>query len=83
MKGSALEDSKHSWNGQIERRRLISKAGIDLPDHLQDAKKVPPDDILDSAAAAWIAWRVALGKAKVLPESAEGCGRTRREVIWY
>jgi len=30
---------------------------------------VPPDDLLDAAAAAWTAWRVATGKAEVLPVS--------------
>ena len=83
MKGEPLDYSKHSWNGQAERRRLIAGAGIHLPDDLPDAGKVPPDDLLDAAAAAWSAWRVAQGTAKVLPDSAAGCDRTRRAVIWY
>ena len=83
MKGEPLGYSKHSWNGQAERRRLIAGAGIILPDHLPGAGKVPPDDLLDAAAAAWTAWRVARGEAKVLPPSAAGCDRTRRAVIWY
>ncbi len=83
MKGGPLDDSKHSWNGQTERRRLIAGAGIDLPDHLPDAGEVPPDDLLDAAAAAWSAWRVVLGEAKILPESAAGCDTNRRAVIWY
>jgi hypothetical protein len=40
-----------------------------LPDQLEDAGTVPPDDLLDAAAAAWTAWRVATGKAEVLPVS--------------
>ena len=83
MKGRPLDDSKHTWNGQTERRRLIAGAGIDFPDHIPDAGKVPSDDLFDAAAAAWSAWRVAQGNAKVLPESAAGCGKTRRAVIWY
>ena len=83
MKGEPLDYSKHSWNGQAERRRLIAGAGIDLPDHLPDAGKVPPDDLLDAAAAAWTAWRVVRGKAKVLPSSAAGCDTSRRALIWY
>ena len=55
MKGEPLDYSKHSWNGQAERRRLIAGAGIDLPDHILDAGKVPSDDLLDAAVAAWTA----------------------------
>jgi predicted RNase H-like nuclease len=83
MKGEPLDYSKHSWNGQAERRRLIAGAGIGLPDHLSEAGQVPPDDILDAAAAAWTAWRLAQGTAKVLPESANGRDRILRGVIWY
>jgi predicted RNase H-like nuclease len=83
MKGEPLDYSKHSWNGQAERRQLIAGAGIGLPDHLSEAGQVPPDDILDAAAAAWTAWRLAQGTAKVLPESANGRDRILRGVIWY
>jgi len=83
MKGKPLDYSKHSWNGQAERRRLIACAGIVLPDYIPDAGKVPPDDLLDAAAAAWTAWRVVRGKGEVLPSSAAGCGTNRRGVIWF
>ena len=82
MKGEPLDNSKHSWNGQTERRRLIAGAGIDLPDHLPDAGKAPPDDLLDAAAAAWTAWRVATGKAEILPGSSARCATSQRHVIW-
>jgi len=84
MKRSPLEFPKKTWNGQMERRALLSKKGIELPDHLKtDAGSAPVDDLLDAAAAAWTAWRVARGKARLLPESAKSCDRTRRGVIWY
>ena len=83
MKSEPLDYSKHSWNGQAERRQLIAGTGIALPDNLPDAGKVPPDDLLDAAAAAWTAWRIVRGKAEVLPNSAAGCDTSRREVIWY
>ena len=83
MKGGPLDYSKHSWNGQAERRQLIARAGIELPDELEDAGTVPPDDLLDAAAAAWTAWRVAGGKAEILPSSAAGCDTSRRRVIWF
>ena len=54
-----------------------------LPDQLEDAGTVPPDDLLDAAAAAWTAWRVVRGKAEVLPESAMGCDINKRGVIWF
>jgi len=84
MKGSPLPYSKKTWNGQMERRSLLSSEGIDLPHPIKtEAGAAPVDDLLDAAAAAWSAWRVAQGDARVLPEVAEGCDRTRREVIWY
>ena len=83
MKGSPLAQAKKSWNGQMERRALLHSHGIDLPDHLEDAGLVPPDDLLDAAAAAWTARRIATGDANVLPGSAAGCSATRRGVIWY
>jgi predicted RNase H-like nuclease len=83
MKGEPLDYSKHSWNGQAERRRLIADTGVDLPDHIPDAGKVPPDDLLDAAVAAWSACRVAAGKAEVLPSSATGCDTSQRGVIWF
>jgi predicted RNase H-like nuclease len=83
MKGQPLAYSKKTWNGQAERRRLIADAGIDLPQHLPDAGNTPPDDLLDAAAAAWTAWRVSQGQAKVLPEPAAGCNTQKRGFIWY
>ena len=83
IKGEPLDYSKHSWNGQAERRQLIAGVDIDLPYAIPDAGKVPPDDILDAAAAAWTAWRISQRKAKVLPESDTGCDQAQRGVIWY
>ena len=83
MKGSPLPHPKKSWNGQMERRSLLQSQGIELPDQLTNAGVVPPDDLLDSAAAALTAWRVTMGTAGVLPKSAAGCDTSRREVIWF
>jgi predicted RNase H-like nuclease len=83
MRGSFLPCPKKSWNGQMERRSLLQSQGIELPDQLEDAGTVPPDDLLDAAAAAWTAWRVVRGKAEVLPESAMGCDINKRGVIWF
>jgi len=83
MKGSPLPYPKKTWNGQMERRSLLESQGIQLDDELDEAGLIPPDDLLDASAAAWSAWRVAQGCAEVLPDSATGCSRAQRGVIWY
>ena len=73
--------AKWSWNGQLERRRLLAEAGLELPDHLV-AGQAPADDVLDAAAAAWSATRKARGEARTLPAdppTQDG----RLVAIWY
>ena len=65
--GRPLADSKASWVGVPLRRGLLAAAGIRLPDDLGEANRVPVDDVLDAAAAAWSASRVAAGLAESLP----------------
>ena len=77
-----LQYSKRTWNGQIERRRLLAGHGIELPDEIGDAGRAGPDDVLDAAAAAWSANRFRQKKAKTLPESPpKQSGRA--VAIWY
>jgi predicted RNase H-like nuclease len=83
MKGSTLAYPKKTWNGQMERRSLLQSHGIEVPDCLPDAGKVPADDLLDAAAAAWSAQRILRGEAGVLPAAAEAGSTGRRGVIWY
>lgn len=78
-----VEWPKKTWNGQLRRRRLLSDAGIDLPDDLGPAGRVPADDVLDAAAAAWSARRHALGQAVAIPETEEVDRHGRRLAIWY
>jgi predicted RNase H-like nuclease len=66
LAGRHLRHSKRSWNGQMERRRLLSAAGIVLPDELA-AGRAAADDVLDAAIAAWSAARKAKGEAATLP----------------
>jgi predicted RNase H-like nuclease len=66
MKGSRLS-SKHTWNGLNERRVLLAREGIELPHPLARGDEVPPEDVIDAAAAAWSARRVAGGDYLVLP----------------
>jgi predicted RNase H-like nuclease len=81
--GAPLEFSKKTWNGVMERRHLLEKAGIVVPRRLPaDVGTAPPDDVVDAAVVAWTARRVASGAAKVLPASAPP-RRGQVSVIWY
>lgn len=60
-----LAASKHTWNGFFERRALLDRAGIHLDDHLPE--DAPAVDVLDAAAAAWTARRIAEGEHTTLP----------------
>jgi predicted RNase H-like nuclease len=62
-----LKHSKISWTGHITRRALLAEHGIELPDQLGKAGKARLDDVLDAAAAAWSAHRIATGHASRLP----------------
>jgi predicted RNase H-like nuclease len=73
---------KKSWNGQSARRRLLRSQGIALPDTLDDAGGVPPDDLLDAAAAAWTAHRIAQQAAEALPDPPEHTESGLPIAIW-
>jgi predicted RNase H-like nuclease len=81
LAGRHLGYSKRSWNGQMERRRLLAAAGIELPDELP-AGQAAPDDVLDAAIAAWSATRKAQGEAVPLPADPP-LQDGRYVAIWY
>jgi predicted RNase H-like nuclease len=81
--GVSLTHPKKSWRGQALRRSLLSTVGISLPDELGEADSIPTDDVLDAAAAAWSAQRIAAGEAKCLPEVVERDRDGRPVAIWY
>lgn len=60
-----LADSKHTAAGRARRRALLRNAGIVLPERVAGAAE---DDVLDAAAVAWSARRIAAGTARVLPD---------------
>ncbi|WP_239648742.1 DUF429 domain-containing protein [Nocardiopsis chromatogenes] len=68
MAGGPLAWSKRTWNGQAQRVRLLADQGIAILGDLGDAGSVPVDDVLDAAAAAWSAGRIARGAAGSLPD---------------
>ncbi|MFJ2955527.1 DUF429 domain-containing protein [Streptomyces sp. NPDC087270] len=81
--GTPLSHSKRSWRGQAVRRALLTAAGIPLSDELGEAGSVPTDDVLDAAAAAWSAHRIAVGTAQRMPATAERDAAGRLVAIWY
>lgn len=83
MKGTPLAVPKRSWNGQQVRRRLLQDNGIDIPDELSSIGIVPAHDLLDAAAAAWTAARIATGKAMTLPRTPPTDDTGRAVAIWY
>jgi predicted RNase H-like nuclease len=83
MRGTPLTAPKKSWAGMIERRRLLREHGIVVPDELGTAGRAAVDDVLDAAAVAWTARRIAAGEHRWLPPiEAAVPGRTDA-VIWY
>lgn len=69
MAGAPLPERKSTWAGLVRRRRLLAAHGIVLPDDLgHPGQTAGPDDVLDAAAVAWTAARVAHGEARCLPD---------------
>jgi len=58
--------SKHTWRGTAERLEALRRQGIELP---ADAPvgTTPAADLLDAAAVAWSAQRIARGQACCYP----------------
>jgi predicted RNase H-like nuclease len=82
MAGAPLTHAKKTWAGQARRRDLLAGQGIVLPDSLGPAGQAPPDDILDAAAVAWSAHRMATGAALSHPSPPEEANGARI-AIWY
>ncbi len=74
---------KKSWEGAQRRRDLLAAEGIVLPSDLGDAGRAAVDDVLDAAAAAWTANRIARGDAATLPDPPEPSYDGREVAIWY
>jgi predicted RNase H-like nuclease len=61
---------KKSAGGALERVELLRVHGIDLT-RIREIARFPLDDVLDAAAAAWSATRIAAGTARTLPDPPE------------
>ena len=83
MGGGPVTWSKRTWRGQHERRHLLAAHRLAVPDDLGLLGEVSPaDDILDAAAAAWTALRVARGQAFSLPANPEVFSDGWPAAIW-
>jgi predicted RNase H-like nuclease len=63
MAGALLAKSKHSPEGRAHRRELLARSGIVVP----AGHAAPITDVLDAAAVAWSAHRIATGAAVAVP----------------
>jgi len=82
LAGAPLADGKKSYDGVMRRLALLEGAGIVMP-RVLSIGRVGVDDVLDAAAAAWSARRVALGAARRLPDTGpEQRDRGRTVAIW-
>jgi predicted RNase H-like nuclease len=78
--GRPLRHRKKSAGGAFERIELLAGEGLDLG-RIDVSARVPLDDVLDAAAAAWSAHRIATGRAQSLPEPPEII-HGRQVAIW-
>ena len=80
LAGAPLPASKHTPAGRDLRRRLLAEAGIEIP------PLVPPalmGDVLDAAAVAWSAARIAAGQAVTIPGQPQRDPQGREITIRY
>jgi predicted RNase H-like nuclease len=68
MAGAPLLARKFSWAGHAARRAALAAEGIVVPDVLGAAGRAGADDVLDAAAVAWTARRLAAGTAVSFPD---------------
>ena len=83
LAGAPLTAGKKTWSGMVHRRDLLATAGIVLPADLGPAGAAGVDDVLDAAAAAWSADRVATGQARCLPQIPQTFSDLLPAAIWY
>ena len=79
LAGAPLVHSKHTAAGRGLRRELLGRAGIVVP----PVRLAPVTDTLDAAAVAWSAWRIATGRAVVIPDRPQQDGQGREIAIRY
>jgi predicted RNase H-like nuclease len=83
MAGAPLATSKRTAAGITDRHQLLEQHGIRVGDALNDVRGVGVDDVLDAAAVAWSADRIARDQARCLPDPPELDDAGRPVAIWY
>jgi predicted RNase H-like nuclease len=83
MAGRHLTWPKTAWNGLHDRLDLLQRAGIEVPVSIADIGNAGIEDVLDAAAAAWSASRIAEGSARSLPDKPTQFRAGRPLAIWY
>lgn len=82
LAGHPLTASKHTWAGAELRRGLLEDAGLELRDLGTPGRLAGVDDVLDAAAVAWTAHRVAFGRANARPDPPEIFSDGWPSAIW-
>ena len=80
LAGAPLQDSKHTTAGLALRRELLHRAGLTLPPRVTGA---PENDLLDAAAVAWSARRIAAGDAVTLTNPSQRADDATEIAIRY
>ncbi len=81
LAGGLLPHGKKTWNGQAARRALLAGMGVVLADDLPEAAGVPANDVLDAAAVAWGAHRIARGVARWVPDPPDQHDHRGRPIV--
>ncbi|GGS24631.1 DUF429 domain-containing protein [Actinokineospora fastidiosa] len=72
LNGEPLVARKDTWAGARRRHKLLTRAGIHLPDDLgEPGRTATVADVIDAAILTWTARRVVDGEAYSLPEEPE------------
>lgn len=81
--GHPARASKKTWAGMVERRDALAAVGIDLDDLGEAGARAGVDDVLDAAALAWSAHRLAAGQGISFPDPPEADPATGEPMaIW-
>lgn len=83
MVGAPIAARKTSWAGLAARRAALAGQGVVVPDDIGAAGRVAgADDVVDAAAVAWTARRIAAGIARPFPDPPVDLPGTGRQAIW-